>query len=456
MSFRVRRSNSVNMLEGNLLPKILLFALPLALSSLLQLFFNADDLVVVGKYAGDNCQAAVSSTSSLINLITNLFIGLSVGCNVTVAKCLGARDRQQTKDAVYTSISLAIIAGIVLTIVGIFLSRTLLELMSSPENVIDLSTTYLRIYFFGMLGMMTYNFGAAILRAKGDTNRPLFILLISGVTNALLNLFFVVVMGMDVDGVALATVISQYLSAGLILWCLGNEEGALRVDLKHLYISVPQMKNIAKVGLPAGIQGTVFSISNVTIQSSINSFGSTVMAGNGAASSIEGFVYSGMNAFYQASMTFTSQNLGAKKYDRLNKILLVSIACVTVTGILLGGGAYLFGNTLLGIYSDNPEVIAYGMVRLNYVGKVYFLCGVMDVIVGSLRGLGESILPMIVSLLGACASRLLWIATIFAANRTLEVLYLSYPISWIITAVAQMIIYIIVRNRIKREYELAD
>lgn len=444
----MRKSSGINMVEGSILPKMLLFCLPLALASMLQLLFNAVDLIVVGQFAGDVYQAAVSSTGSLTNLITNLFIGLSVGCNVVVARCLGSGDVKKVKDAVSTSIFLSVIAGVVLTIVGVSCTRFFLEMMDSPSDVIDLSTTYLRIYFCGMMGSMVYNFGASVLRAKGDTRRPLYFLLISGVVNALLNMIFVVVFKMNVDGVAYATIISQYLSAFLVISCLCNEQSEIRLDLKHLYMDRQQLKQIALIGLPAGIQGTVFSISNVTIQASINSFESIVMAGNGAAGNIEGFVYTAMNSFYQGALTFTSQNVGAKQYRRIQKILWVAIGCVTVTGILLGGGSYLFGHQLLSIYTKDAAVIEAGLIRLGYVAKYYFLCGVMDVLVGSLRGMGESFIPMIVSLLGACAFRLVWIATVFAQNRTLETLYLSYPISWIITALAHFVMYLVVKKRL--------
>ena len=439
------------MTTGSLLGKILLFTLPLMLSSILQLLFNAVDIVVVGKFAGSRSLAAVSSTSALINLITNLFIGLSVGCNVVVAKHIGEKDHEKIYNSISTSIFISIIGGAILGIVGFFLAKPALQMMGSPADVIDLSTTYLKIYFLGMPALMIYNYGAAILRAQGDTRRPLNFLLVAGVINALLNLFFVVVLKLDVAGVGLATIISQYISGGLIFECIRNEQYPNCFDLKELHIDGSELKSILLVGLPAGLQGTVFAISNVTIQSSINSFGSIVMAGNGAASNLEGFVYQAMNAFYQSAVSFTSQNIGAKKMDRVNKILFTCLLYVTITGFISGFGVYLFGEPLLKIYTDDPAVVVAGMVRLSWVCRLYFLCGIMDVICGCIRGLGNSIIPMIVSLLGACAFRLIWIVTVFKRIGTLDILYVSYPISWTLTAFFHMLFFIIIRRQVARK-----
>ena len=447
------KKRRLDILEGDLLPNILLFTVPVILSSVLQLLFNAIDMIVVGKFSGSTSMAAVSSTSSLINLIINLFIGLSVGCSVTIARRIGRRDYDEISKAVHTTISLAFIAGIILTFVGILFSHKFLEMMNSPADVIDLSTTYLRFYFTGVLATMIYNFSSAILRAKGDTKRPLMALIIAGVLNALLNLFFVTVLKMDVAGVGLASSLSSYVSAVLVLLVLIKDEEATHLDIKHLYIDIPALKEIMKVGIPAGVQSTVFSISNVAIQSSVNEFGQIVMAGNGAASSIGDFVYNIMNAFYQSCLTFTSQNVGAGKTRRVGKILLTCIFLVTVVGLIFGNGAYYFGNYLIGIYSDEPAVIEAGLTRLKIVCCPYFLCGIMDVFVGSLRGMGSSILPMFVSLMGACAFRLIFIATYFRSHHSIEVLYYSYPLSWIITALVHLLTFIIVYRRYLKKNE---
>ncbi len=439
------------MTEGSLFTSVLAFAIPLMLSSLLQLLFNAIDTVVVGTFAGTQSLAAVSSTSSLINLVTNLFIGLSVGTNVVVARHLGAQDYINAHKAVQTSILVALTSGVFLTIICVIGARQFLVWMNCPENVISLSTVYLRIYFLSIPAILLYNFGAAILRAAGDTQRPLYFLTIAGVLNASFNLLFVVVFQMDVAGVGWATVISQYTSGALILLSLTKQDGPISVNLKRLKVDKQQLIEIAKVGLPAGIQGTVFSLSNVLIQSSINSFGDTVMAGNGAASSIEGFVYVCMNTFYQSCMTFTSANIGSKKYDRINKILLVNLFYGVLFGVVLGQVVVHFPTFFLSIYNKDPEVIAAGTIRFNYVCKWYFLCGIMDILVGSLRGIGYSTLPMINSLLGACAFRVVWLKTIFVIYGTIESVYISYPISWIITACAHLIYFLVVRYRLNQK-----
>lgn len=446
-----KRSYEVDMCRGPLLGKILIFAFPLMLSGILQLLFNAADIVVVGRFAGSQALAAVGSTGALINLIINVFIGLSVGANVLVARYYGAGEKEQVSQAVHTSVLLSLLCGVVLIAVGVLLARPLLELMGTPDDVIDMSATYMRIYFCGMPVVMLYNFGAAILRSVGDTKRPLYFLIVAGLINVVLNLFFVIVCGMDVDGVALATVISQVVSAGLILLCLMRMEGPCHLDLHKLHIYKDKMWQIVRVGLPAGLQGCIFSISNVLIQSSVNSFGSVAMAGNTAASNIEGFVYNGMNAIYQTALSFTSQNYGARQYHRIGRVMRLCLALVTAVGLGLGLTAVLFHNQLLGIYSSDPQVIAYGTMRMRFVATLYFLCGIMDVMAGVMRGMGYSILPMIVSLTGACGLRILWIFTLFAANRTLSMLYVSYPVSWFITALAHLGCYFWVRRKMPRE-----
>lgn len=444
---KVKRSYEMNMCEGPIFKKLIIFAIPLMLSGILQLLFNAADIVVVGRFSGSHALAAVGSTSSLINLLINLFIGVSIGSNVLVGRYYGANDYDNIEKSVHTSILTAAIGGIAMIFVGIFLARPLLEMMGTPENVIDLSVIYMRIYFLGMPAFMIYNFGAAILRAVGDTKRPLYFLFVSGVVNVLFNLFFVIVLQMGVAGVALATIISQVISAVLIILSLMKSDGALRLERKKLHIHKDKLIMMLKIGLPAGLQGTIFSVSNVLIQSSINSFGSIVMAGNTAASNIEGFVYTAMNALYQSALSFTSQNMGAKKYHRIDKILLQCLGIVCVVGLTLGIGAYVLGRPLLHLYTTSEEVIQYGLLRMRMICSFYFLCGLMDVMVGSLRGLGYSIMPMLVSLTGACLFRVIWIFTIFQMEQTLISLYISYPISWLLTAGTHMICYLVVRKK---------
>lgn len=449
----MKRSYEMNMCEGPLFKKIIIFAFPLMLSGILQLLFNAADIIVVGRFSGEHALAAVGSTSSLINLLVNVFIGLSVGANVLVGRYYGAGDYDNIEESVHTAIYTAIVSGILMIVIGVVAARPLLELMGTPENVIDLSVLYMRIYFIGMPAFMVYNFGAAILRSVGDTKRPLYFLMVSGVVNVAFNLFFVIVLHMGVAGVALATIISQTISAAFILLSLHQSEGALRLDRKKLKIHKDKLIQMLKIGLPAGLQGTIFSISNVLIQSSINSFGSTVMAGNTAASNIEGFVYTAMNAIYQTSLSFTSQNLGAKKYHRIDRILFVCLGVVSVVGLSLGCGAYLFGRPLLSLYTISEEVIQYGLLRMSMICTFYLLCGIMDVFVGSLRGIGYSVMPMLVSLTGACLFRVIWIFTIFQMYHSLFSLYVSYPISWLLTASAHMICYIVVRKKVFKPIE---
>lgn len=444
------RKRNVDMLNGNLYTNVLLFALPLIASGIIQLLFNAIDMIVVGQFSGSNSMAAVSSTGSLVSLVTNLFIGLSVGSSVCIAKRIGSGNYESISEAVQTSITIALIFGGILMFFGILFSKVLLEMMKSPADVIDLSTLYLRVYFTGMPATMVYNFASAVLRAKGDTKRPLIILSVAGLLNALLNLFFVVTLKMDVAGVALASSISTYVSAIMVVIVLVTDPGFTRLDIKDLHVDINTLKEIATVGIPAGIQATLFSLSNVVIQSSINEFGGIVMAANGAASSIGNFIYTAMNSFQQTCLTFTSQNLGAKKIDRIKSVLLVCSICVTVIGLVLGIGAYTFGETLLGFYTKDKEVIASGMIRLLYVSVPYFMYGLMDVIVGALRGIGSSIGPMIVSLMGICVFRLVWVATYFKTHHTIEVLYASYPISWIITALVQFVIFVFAYSKLKK------
>ena len=445
--FMAQTTRAGDLTSGPMLKKIILFSLPLAASSILQLLFNAADVVVVGRFAGSTALAAVGSNGALINLLVNLFVGLSLGANVVAARCFGAKDEQGVQNTVQTSVTLGLVSGVLLAFVGFFAARGLLELMSCPEDVIDLSTIYLKIYFIGMPMTMLYNFNSALLRAVGDTRRPLYCLAVSGVINVLLNLVFVILFQMSVAGVALATIISQTVSAILVTVLLMKEQGPLHLDLRHLGFHKGALVQILKIGLSAGLQSTVFSLSNVVIQSAVNSFGSTVVAGNSAAANIEGFIYTGMNAFAQAAVTFTSQNVGARRYDNLDRVMRNCLLCAVVVGVVLGGGAYLAGEGLLHFYSSDEAVIAAGLARMKVICTSYFFCGVMDTLASCLRGRGYSVLPMIVSLVGSCLLRLVWIATIFQLFRSTTTLYISYPISWVLTASVHLICLLVVRHK---------
>ncbi|MBQ6562725.1 MAG: MATE family efflux transporter [Clostridia bacterium] len=437
------------MTTGALLPKILVFSGPLILTGILQLLYNAADVVVVGRFAGATSLAAVGSTGSLINLIINVFMGLSVGTSVMVARYYGAGDVRMVQDTVHTSILVSLVSGIAVGIFGFFMAKPILRLMDSPEDVIDLATLYVRIYFLGMPFNLLYNFGAGILRAVGDTKRPLYYLTISGAANVGLNLILVIVFQMGVAGVAIATVVSQAISMVLVLLCLIRTHGAIHLDLRKLRIRKGPLLGIIQVGLPAGLQGSLFSISNVLIQSSINSFQSTAMAGNAAASNLEGFVYTAMNSIYQADLTFASQNYGAGKKDRVKSVLWNCLGTVVVIGLGLGLLFQAFDRTLLSVYNQDPAVIDYGVLRMHIILPTYFICGMMDVMVGQLRGIGYSIMPMIVSLTGACLFRVLWIMTIFSMPQfhTLQMLYISYPVSWALTFSIHMICYLTIAKK---------
>ena len=443
------RSYKIDMCSGPIVSRLLMFTGPLVVSSVLQLLFNAADVIVVGKYAGDNSLAAVGSVVPLVNLMINLFIGLSIGSNVLASRYYGSKDNTQLSKTLHTSMIISFIGGIILAIVGFAWSNRILTWMDSPAETLPLASLYFRIYALGMPASMVYNFGSAILRAVGDTRRPMYYLFSAGIVNVILNLFFVITLSMDVAGVALATIISQVISAVLVVRCLMNEKGALKLDLRKLSVDTHILSWIIRIGLPAGFQGMLFSFSNVIIQTSVNGFGATVVAGNSAAMNIEGFVYVSMNAFYQACLSFVSANVGARTYDRINRIVIRALGCVIITGMILGGSAYLFGSALLSIYTNSEAVIAAGLVRMAYICLPYFLCGMMEIMVGALRGLGYAILPMIVSLIGACGLRLVWIFTFFRLPRFHETkyLYITYPVSWIVTFLAHVICYITVKKK---------
>ena len=440
----------VNMLEGPLLGPIFLFAMPLFITSVLQLAFNAVDIIVVGKFTGHHALAAVGATGPVINLLVTMFMGISIGASVIMGQNVGARDFKNAQDTLHTAIGISILGGILVLFAGIFTAMPLLRLMQTPPEVIELSGEYLKIYYIGMPGFMVYNFGSALLRAIGDSRRPMYFLTISGVFNVICNLIFVIVFKMGVAGVAIATSISQYIAAALIVASLLKADGYMKLFIDKIRISKDKALGMMRIGLPAGFQGALFSISNILIQSGINSFGSVVMAGNTAAGNLEGFVYMGMNSIYQTSLSFTSQNMGAKQYDRVKKIFWTCVGVVIGVGLFLGVGAWLFGDKLLRLYTSEPEVIKYGVERLGVVSATYFLCGIMDTMVGGLRGMGYSITPMVVSLTAVCILRMIWIATIFQSIHTPVILYLSYPVSWIFAAIGHYINYLYAMKKLKK------
>ena len=450
--------SEIRLTEGPFLKKIILYTIPIILTGLLQLTFNAADLIIVGQFCGSVSVAAVGATGALTNLIVNLFMGLSVGSGVTVAQALGAGHDKEVHRIIHTAIPAALISGLCLTVIGIFLSGPLLQWMGTPEDVIPLSSLYMKIYFAGILGPMVYNFGAAILRAAGDTKSPLIFLTAGGVINVVLNTVFVTLFHMDVAGVALATVVSQFFSAAMVLITLAKRKDACKFSLKKMKIYRGPMLKIVRIGIPSGIQGAMFSISNVILQSSVNSLGSVFMSGNAAAANLEGFLYTTINSFHQSALNFTGQNIGARKYDNVKKIVRICLACSVIIGSVLGAILYLFGEPLLRIYiTDSDEAVHYGMIRMLYVMLPYFTIALMDVMSGVLRGMGASLSPMIITVLGVCGIRIGWIMTGFQAFNDAPIelramlLYLVYPVSWIITAVAEIIAYrILLKNQQKK------
>ncbi len=447
----MKKRFEIDMTNGALLPKILAFYIPLMLSAELQLLFNAADVIVVGRFAGSDALAAVGSTSSLINLLSKMFIGLGVGANVMVAHYKGAGRDRELSDMVHTSVAAALIGGVALTLIGILAAAPCLVIMGSPEEILPLATRYMRIYFAGTVFNLIYNYGSSILNALGDTTRPLIYLTGAGIINVILNLIFVMGFHMGVAGVASATVISQGISAVLVFRCLLGLDGPAKLEIGRIRLHGSMLGQLLRIGLPAGLQGCLFSISNVIIQSSINSFGGIAMAGNAASANIEGFIYSAMYAYSQTATSFTSQNMGARKYLRIRSICLICMGAVILTGIVFGGGSYLIGDKLLGLYSTDPQVIAYGLLRMKYICVTYALCGMMDTMVGMIRGMGYSIAPMIVSLTGACLFRIIWILTVFREFRTQAVLYVSYPISWALTFFAHLVCFILFYRKLLKE-----
>ena len=443
------------MCNGTIMDKLISFSIPLMLSGILQLMFNAVDIVVVGRFSGSQALAAVGSTTALINVFTNLFIGISLGANVLAARYYAAGKTKEMSETVHTAIALALVSGVVMAVIGVVFARGALEIMGTPDDVIAKSTLYMQIYFCGMPFFMMYNYGAAILRAVGDTKRPLIFLIVSGVINAVLNLFLVIVFHLDVAGVGIATVISQLVSCILVLQCLHHTESSYQLHLAKLRIRSVYLKQIFEVGVPAGIQSTVINISNAMLQSSVNSFGSIAMAGYTASNNIFGFLYVSVNSFTQACMSFTSQNFGVKKLKRMDRVLIDCMILSVVVTLILGSSVYVFGPELLHIYSDQADVIQYGMEIFSYTTVTYFLCGLMDLFPGALRGMGYSTVPMILSIIGTVGVRIIWIYGLFPSHRSLTFLFLSYPVSWIATIIMQVICFWFVRKKIHRTMAVA-
>lgn len=451
MSLLKNNKYEIDMCSGSIMDKLISFSLPLMISGILQLMFNAVDIVIVGRFSGSQALAAVGSTTALLNMFTNLFIGISLGTNVLAARFFSSGKDREMSETVHTSITFALLSGIFMVFVGLFFSKLALELMDTPADVIDLSALYMRIYFLGMPFFMLYNYGAAVLRAVGDTKRPLLYLVISGVINAGLNMILVIVFKLSVAGVAIATVISQMISCVLVLRCLYKTEGSYQLHFSRLMLKGYYLKQIFQVGIPAGVQSTVINFSNVLLQSSVNSFGSIAMAGYTAANNIFGFLYVAVNSVTQTCMSFTSQNYGVGKWKRMDKILLECMALSMCVSMLLGCGSYVFGPEILRIYTKDPQVIQCGVEILSYTTVTYFLCGFMDLFPGPMRGMGHSAVPMLLSIIGTVGTRIVWIFGIFPHHRSLAVLFISYPVSWIITIILQVICFYFVRKKVYGE-----
>ena len=438
----------IDMCNGSILDKLVSFSIPLMLSGILQLLFNAVDIIVVGQFTGNEALAAVGSTTALINVFVNLFIGISLGASVLAARFYATGQEKEMTETVHTSITLALISGIAMGIIGVIAAKGALELMDTPDNVLNLSTLYMRIYFMGMPFFMLYNYGAAILRAVGDTKRPLLFLIISGATNVVLNLLLVIQFHLGVAGVAIATVISQCISCILVLRCLYLSDGSYQLRFNKLGMKTRYVKQIFQIGIPAGIQSTIINFSNVLLQSSVNSFGSVAMAGYTAANNILGFLYVSVNSITQACMSFTSQNYGVRKFKRMDKVLLECLGLTVIVALVLGGGSYLFGSELMHIYTKSTKVIECGVDIMLYTTVTYFLCGIMDLLPGALRGMGHSTVPMILSVIGTVGTRIVWIYVIFPCHRSLDFLFISYPVSWLLTIVMQVICFYFVRKKV--------
>ncbi len=452
----MKKNFEMNMCEGKIFGKLVVYALPLVLTNVLQLLFNAADVAVLGIFVSDDAVAAVGATGALINLIIGLFVGLSVGANVLVARFSGEQNVDSAHKTVGTSVIVSLITGVILAFIGYFFAETFLEWTKCDPDVLDMATKYLKIYFIGMPIMMLYNFCASILRAVGDTMRPLIFLIIGGVVNIGLNIFFILVLDKTVEGVAIATVVSQGISAVLSVIVLLKGKGYAKLDMKKFKIYMPELKEMIRIGLPAGLQGCVFSISNVLIQSTINTFSKTYMTANTVASQFDGFIYNAMNAVALSCLAFVSQNYGARKFDRIRTVVRQSVLLVTVIGLVIGGGIILFSAQLCGLITDDPEIIRIAQNRLYILASTYFTCGIMDVLSNFMRGLGKSTTAMIVSLSGSCLFRIIWLKTVYLLNPTIEMVYIVYPISWVLTIGVYMIMYFPTLNRAKREIAKAE
>lgn len=446
----MKKNLTADMTTGPFFKKIILFSIPLIFTGLLQLVYNTADTVIVGRFAGKQALAAVGSTGSLVALILNVFMGLAMGAGVVTAKYIGAGNMQKVKRCTHTAMLLSVVCGVAVGIIGFFVSGWMLQIMNVEAEILALSTLYLKIYFLGAPGMLIYNFGAAILRSHGDTQRPLYILFLSGIVNIVLNLILVISVKLGVSGVAIATVVSQYISAALVVVCLLRTDSVIKIHLKELRIHKSELLEIVKIGVPAGIQNSMFSIANVIIQSSVNAFGENAMAGIAAGSNYDSYIYTCTNAFAQTTMTFTSQNVGAEKYENVSKIYgrCLLLTCVVAGGLSCIG--YVLRSQIVGIFSDVPEVIAIGAERMQLIMPFYITCSLQDVAAGQIRGLGRSTEPMLVSLIGTCGVRLLWIFVFLPMNRTLINLFIAYPLSWAITFVAQAALYAVLKKELMK------
>ena len=444
----------IDMCNGSIMDKLISFSLPLMLSSVLQLMFNAVDIIVVGHFNGSDALAAVGSTTALISLLTNLFIGISLGANVLAARYQASGRDREMSEAVHTSIALALVSGIAMAFIGVAVSALALGLMDTPVNVIGQATVYMRIYFCGMPFFMLYNYGAAILRAVGDTKRPLVFLMAAGLANVVLDLLLVIVIPLGVAGVAIGTVTSQMISSLLVLRCLWKSEGSYQFRFSRLTLKWSYMKRIFGVGIPAGIQSTVINFSNVLLQSSVNSFGSTAMAGYTAANNILSFLYVSINAVTQACMSFTSQNYSVGKQKRMDRVLADCALLSAGVSVVLGVGAYVFGGQVLRIYTTDADVIQCGIEILSITTVPYFLCGIMDLFPGALRGMGHSAVPMLLSVIGTVGTRIIWIYGFFPQHRSLFFLFISYPGSWLVTILMQGVCFWFVRKKCIRQLNM--
>lgn len=449
----MNKKYEIDMTEGSLLKNIIRFSIPLMLSGILQLLYNAADVVVVGRFAGSDSLAAVGSTSSLFNLLLNLFMGFATGTSVMVSRAYGSKDQNQVSKTVHTAIALSIAFGFIIGILGLLVAKPALTLMGTPDDVLPKAALYIRILFLGMPAQTIYNFGSAILRSVGDTKRPLYFLTVSGIVNVVVNLILVIVFHMDVAGVAIATILAQYISAALVMLCLIHSTGVYRVVPKKIKIYKEQFLQMLRIGIPAAIQGSLFSISNVLVQSSINLFGSLAMAGSSVASNIEGFVYTSMNSVYQAAITSSGQNLGAKNIKRIKQTVVNCFFVVVAIGLTLSMLVFIFKDLIISIYTSDSAVAEFAIIKLMYVMLPYIFCGIMEIFAGTMRGLGYALTPMIVSLLGACGLRILWIMTVFQFSKTLETLYLCYPVSWFTTASAHLVCIFFALKKLKKTFK---